>query len=201
MNNKIIKEIIVILVLTIFCAFVRFLFLAEDFSLIKKTKKIDSIEIDLKDTEKINDLINNLISPQLIDLDIAKIIYDKQVAIFVDARDPESYDLERIQGSINVPYDFLIEYNLEILKEALEFNDIVKNDHFIIGSLNNVPYLTDSNAIVENKEVYVIYCSGEGCSLSEDLAFYLYEELGFVKILIYEGGIPEWKKNNYPVEK
>ena len=51
----------------------------------------DSIEIDLKDTDKISDLINKLMSPQLIDLDIAKIIYDKQVAIFVDARDSESY--------------------------------------------------------------------------------------------------------------
>ena len=50
------------------------------------------------------------------------------------------------------------------------------------------------------ESIFLIYCSGEGCSLSEDLSFYMHKELNFKKILIYEGGMPEWIKSNYPVE-
>ena len=55
------------------------------------------------------------------------------------------------------------------------------------------------NKSFSNKN-FLIYCSGEGCSLSEDLGFYLYNELDIKKILIYEGGIPEWLDNGYPVK-
>ena len=37
---------------------------------------------------------------------------------------------------------------------------------------------------IKNKyTVFVIYCSGEGCSLSEDLAFYMLERFKIKKIL------------------
>ena len=47
---------------------------------------------------------------------------------------------------------------------------------------------------------FLIYCSGEGCSLSEDLGFYLNEQFGIEKIFIYEGGMPEWIKFGYPLK-
>ena len=47
---------------------------------------------------------------------------------------------------------------------------------------------------------FVIYCSGEGCSLSEDLGLYLFEIMQIKKIFIYEGGMPEWIEKKYPIE-
>ena len=90
--------------------------------------------------------------------------------------------------------------NLEVLKEIINVNESKKNKYFIIGAENGKPYLIDSKNEITKKDVYVIYCSGEGCSLSEDLGFYLYDELSFSQILIYEGGIPEWTSNNLPIE-
>ena len=39
-----------------------------------------------------------------------------------------------------------------------------------------------------------------GCSLSVDLAEYLFYERGFEKILVYEGGFPEWNEAGYEIE-
>ena len=45
---------------------------------------------------------------------------------------------------------------------------------------------------------YIIYCSGGECSLSLDLADYLYNEKLFDKVFIFEGGWPEWRDAGYP---
>ena len=47
---------------------------------------------------------------------------------------------------------------------------------------------------------FVIYCSGEGCSLSEDLSYYLFENFNFKKIMIFEGGIPVWKEKEMRIQ-
>ena len=46
--------------------------------------------------------------------------------------------------------------------------------------------------------IYIIYCSGEECSLSIDLADYLYNEKLIDKLLIFEGGWPQWRDAGYP---
>ena len=46
--------------------------------------------------------------------------------------------------------------------------------------------------------IFIIYCSGGECSLSFDLADYLFSEKLFEKILVFEGGWPEWKDAGYP---
>ena len=45
--------------------------------------------------------------------------------------------------------------------------------------LRNPEKYDSSHEIMLFETVFVIYCSGEGCSLSEDLAFYMSENLGF----------------------
>ena len=45
---------------------------------------------------------------------------------------------------------------------------------------------------------HVIYCSGEECSLSMDLADYFFNELAFENILIFEGGWPQWRDADLP---
>ena len=47
----------------------------------------------------------------------------------------------------------------------------------------------------------VIYCSGEGCSLSEDLSYDLYENHNFYSIVYFEEGYPKWKELEYPIKK
>ena len=69
-----------------------------------------------------------------------------------------------------------------------------KNDKAFIKSI------IDLDLNLNKRNVYVIYCSGKGCSLSEDLGFYLYDEFKFDNILIYEGGMPEWIDNSLPRE-
>ena len=48
-------------------------------------------------------------------------------------------------------------------------------------------------------QIYIIYCNGGECTLSLDLAYVMFDEFGFENIFVYESGIPEWKKMNYPV--
>ncbi len=51
---------------------------------------------------------------------------------------------------------------------------------------------------LDNDGIYIIYCSGDECSLSIDLADYLYTEKLIDKLLIFEGGWPEWRDAGYP---
>ena len=67
----------------------------------------------------------------------------------------------------------------------------------------NIPYdyYEDYEEIIEGLDedgVYIIYCSGDECSLSIDLADYLYNEKLIDKLLIFEGGWPEWRDALYP---
>ena len=52
----------------------------------------------------------------------------------------------------------------------------------------------------ENCRPIVVYCSGGACELSMDLAKLMLEN-GRKKVLIYEGGYPEWQAAGYPVAR
>ena len=67
----------------------------------------------------------------------------------------------------------------------------------------NIPYdyYEDYEEVMkglDDKGIYIIYCSGEECSLSIDLADHLYNEKLIDKLLIFEGGWPEWRDAGYP---
>ena len=67
----------------------------------------------------------------------------------------------------------------------------------------NIPfdYYEDYEDVIDSLDtatVYVIYCSGDECSLSMDLADYFFNELVFEKVLIFEGGWPQWRDAGYP---
>jgi rhodanese-related sulfurtransferase len=78
-------------------------------------------------------------------------------------------------------------------------------DGHISGALS-LPY---NDAMAEPERVkkldpagrpIVIYCSGGDCELSMDLAKVLIEA-GKRKVLVYEGGFPEWQGAGMPVAK
>ena len=67
----------------------------------------------------------------------------------------------------------------------------------------NIPfdYYEDYEDIInelDDTAPHVIYCSGEECSLSMDLADYFFNELAFENILIFEGGWPQWRDADLP---
>ena len=71
----------------------------------------------------------------------------------------------------------------------------------MVSSESSPDDLLKEHGPIKNREtIFVIYCSGEGCSLSEELGFYMYDRFKINKILLYEGGIPEWIENGLPIE-
>jgi len=210
-----IKEVLIIISLSIFLGFIRYFLLDEEFSLIKKTK-LGSIDnsINYNEVDSLLLYIKNTKSPKLIDVTLAKLFYDNNLVTFIDARDTESYIEEHILNALNIPYDLIedvlneydIRYLIELNEDFIEEVYIEDNNPFYFGLKEGNIYLSnkkiDSPTFnIDGKEfAFVIYCSGEGCSLSEDLGFYMFNEIGVEKIFIYEGGIPEWKNNNYPIK-
>ena len=210
-----IKEVLIIISLSIFLGFIRYFLLDEEFFLIKKTK-LESIDnsINHNEVDSLLLYIKNTKSPKLIDVTLAKLFYDNNLVTFIDARDTQSYVEEHILNALNIPYDLIedvlnehdIKYLIELNEDFIEKVYIEDNNPFYLGIKEGNIYLSNQKIEspsfnLDGKEfAFVIYCSGEGCSLSEDLGFYMFNEMGIGKIFIYEGGIPEWKNNNYPTK-
>jgi len=165
--NRSLKQFFSIILLSIFIASIRFLFLDNYALFSSKTNKEQIISID----SEIEFFLDNLSEPEIINLDLAKHIYDENLAIFIDARDYEDFVEGHILNSISLPYDENENYNESLL-----------------------------DSLYSTFKPLVVYCSGEGCSLSEDLTYYLYENKNIFSILYFEEGYPEWKNNNYPLK-
>ena len=211
-----IKQVLVIIFISLMLSIARYCLLNEDYDLIKKSnlKEIEN-NINYAEVDSLNRYIHSNVSPQLVDKKLVKLLFDNNLVTFIDARDPESYNDQHIEGSINLPYDYIDDIiNKYELKFLLELNEnfvesifIEDNDPFIFGFKNNDIFITtnqnfnlNKGEIKSHETAFLIYCSGKGCSLSEDLGVYFFEELNMKKIFIYEGGMPEWLENNFPVE-
>ena len=208
------KQSIYIILISLLLSVIRYIIIKDDYSLLKISKvKSESKEIENYEILDLKDYINNLSYPEMISLDIAKKIHENNLATFIDARSEDEYLEEHIKDAISLPYELIDE--IEKSYDLIWMNELDEDYTYTIENLNKELFIgiNDENKFLRNPEkydssheimlfetVFVIYCSGEGCSLSEDLAFYMYDNLKFKKILIYEGGMPEWIKNNYPVE-
>ena len=137
---------------------------------------------------------------------------------FVILNDPEFSLIkkERIMQKIStftVPEDMTepMAINLEFAKYLFDeksavFIDARDSEDYELGHIENavnIPfdYYEDYEEVIDSLDdtaVHVIYCSGEECSLSMDLADYLFNEMVFEKILIFEGGWPQWRDAEYP---
>ena len=201
------REILLIIFCAIFLSFIRYFFL-DEYNLLKENR-LNEVTFS-EESQNLYDLISNTINPQLINMDIAKSLYDNNLVTFIDARDLDSYNEEHIRGALHLPYDNIEEiidsndllYYLEVGEDFSEKIEIDYSNYLFFGLNDGNVFITeDINAVINDKvKAFVIYCSGEGCSLSEDLGFYMFDKLGIKKVFIYEGGIPEWKNNNYPID-
>ena len=154
------KQIIIILSLAAFMGILRSFFMDDpEFTLIKQERVIEKVN-----SFKVPD---DMTGPMMVNLEFSKYHFDAGSAVFIDARDPEDYELGHIQNAINIPYDYYEDYE-----------DIING--------------------LDDAGIYIIYCSGEECSLSIDLADYLYNEKLIDKLLIFEGGWPQWRDAGYP---
>ena len=110
---------------------------------------------------------------------------------------------EEVNRLVSESYFNLSDYkNAEIyFRKYLEISETNKiEDYFQMGQINI--FLEDYEEAIDSLDtaaVYVIYCSGDECSLSMDLAEYLFNELLFEKVLIFEGGWPQWRDAEYPL--
>ena len=209
-----IKQVSIIIFISLFLSSIRYFLLIEDYDFIKKPR-LNQIEENLNYslTDSLKTFVYNNSSLQLVDITLSKSLYDNNLVTFIDARDVEAYNKEHIKGSLNIPFDYIEDivnnHDLQLLLELEEdFIEIIKvedNNPFIFGIQDKDIFITSNkgfslNQIKKNKMVFLIYCSGEGCSLSEDLGLYFSDVLNIKNIFVYEGGIPEWVENNYPTE-
>jgi len=107
-------------------------------------------------------------SINFIDLELSKKMYDDG-AVFIDARDASTYSKGHIKNSVNVPWEDLSNDKIEEI-------------------LKDIPY----------DQTVVTYCSGGDCTLSLDIASFMFDELGYEKVLVFEGGYPKWTEEKYP---
>jgi rhodanese-related sulfurtransferase len=100
----------------------------------------------------------------------AKKIFDERGAVFLDSRSSADYRDSHIQGARELPLVSLVQ------------------NRDLAGKI--IPDKTAS---------YIVYCSGEGCDLSVELAKELIS-LGYFNIKVLGEGYPGWAEARYPVE-
>jgi len=113
------------------------------------------------------------VRPQKINLDLAKVLFEKN-ALMVDARLAEEYNKGHVKGAVNIP-----------LEEFVKLSDDEK----------------EARMKQYNKDgIIIVYCNGGECDMSIDLA-YAFAKIGFNATNIYLGGYKEWEEKGLPVQK
>ena len=223
--NIYLKQTLYIVAISFFFSIIRYFFIEEEYPIIKPVSKA-SVEIYSADAsvDSLRNYLNDIKEPKIIDLELAKKIHENNLATFIDARDKESFDEGHISGAVNITFEMLeelaknidIEWMLETNEDYLASFYVESYDktlyfgkyqeyNFIINSLvssesSPADLLKEHGSIKNRETIFVIYCSGDGCSLSEELAFYMHDRFKIKKVLIYEGGMPEWIENGLPIE-
>ncbi len=113
--------------------------------------------------------------PPFIDINQAQMEFELGQAKWVDARNPDEFVCGTIPGSINIPFEGLPE-----------------------GDLG--PYFDSAMGGPARSREVVVFCSGEECDLSLQLARNL-KTYGFTNVLIFFGGAREWEKSGLEVER
>jgi len=124
MMDRIIKQITFIFLLATLLGLARFYFLKDDdFTLIKEARVLQETEVEVSESgEAIFIIPDFMTEPMMASLEFTKYFFDNNRAIFVDAREPEEFDISHIAGAINIPFDYYDEYMDTI--DALNYDDV-----------------------------------------------------------------------------
>ena len=115
---------------------------------------------------------------------------------------------DKIEIKVNEPQllAITIEQALDLYNKGTVFVDAREPEYFDDGHIMgawNIPFffeLTFKLDSLQGKESpVVVYCSGEECGSSEDLAYELQAE-GFTNLYVFKGGWIEWSENGHPIE-
>jgi rhodanese-related sulfurtransferase len=105
--------------------------------------------------------------PPFITIDIAEMEYRFNETVFIDARSYDDFVCGTIPNSINIPFDYLPDSNI---------------DSFIDSSLN----------FISKDTPIIVFCSGDECELSLQLARYL-QDFDYTDVTVFYGGVREWE--------
>lgn len=116
-----------------------------------------------------------LSDPPFIAIDIAEMEYTFKNALFIDARSFEEFACGTIPGSINIPFEYLPETGSQF-------------------------YIDSSLSFISKDYPIIVFCSGDECDLSLQLARFL-QDIGYSNIKIFYGGAREWEYSGLEVER
>lgn len=132
---------------------------------------------------------------------------DPEFALIKKERVVETIDSFSVPDDMTSPMAINIDFAQHLFNEKLAvFVDARDAEDYSSGHIENavnIPfdYYEDYEESINDLDdtfTHVIYCSGEDCSLSMDLADYFFNELAFEKVLIFEGGWPQWRAAELP---
>ena len=132
---------------------------------------------------------------------------DPKFTLIKKGRIIETISSFSVPENMTSPMAINIEFAQNLFNEkSAIFIDARDSEDYNSGHIENainIPfdYYEDYEDVInelDDTTPYVIYCSGETCSLSMDLADYFFNELAFENILIFEGGWPQWRDADLP---
>ena len=130
------------------------LFLAAIMGLAVNMIRSDSIPV-IADWSKENRLTSDSGETLIIPVSLAKALFEKNEAVFMDARDKNQFEMGHIKGAKNLPWHAVDDY----------FMDIVQD--------------------LPNDTIIITYCDGESCDLSHELSLFLMKMgFNHVKVLV-----------------
>ena len=138
------------------------------------------------------------------------------LSLFLNAVRPDGIPLlakelavaEEIEYDTAEPRLFSINLDqaLELYQKGTVFVDAREPEYYQEGHIKgawNIPFFLELvfklDSLQGKDAPMVIYCSGEECGSSEDLAYELQAE-GFSNILVFKGGWTAWNTSGHPIE-
>lgn len=106
-----------------------------------------------------------------IDLVSSKKLFDDRLAIFVDARNPQEYEIGHVSGAINLPARGLLRGDIE-----------------------------PDKVLPDRETVLITYCDGGECEFALDVAEGL-SKRGYSNVFVLGEGYPGWDAAGYPIDK
>jgi rhodanese-related sulfurtransferase len=115
---------------------------------------------------------------------------------------------EVIEYDIAEPRLFAITLDqaLELYQKGTVFVDAREPEYYQEGHIKgawNIPFFLELvfklDSLQGKDAPMVIYCSGDECGSSEDLAYELQAE-GFSNLLVFKGGWTAWNSSGHPIE-
>ena len=103
-------------------------------------------------------------------------------------------------------FSITLDQALELYQKGTVFVDAREPEYYQEGHIKgawNIPFFLELVFKVDSLQgkdaPMVIYCSGDECGSSEDLAYELQAE-GFSNLLVFKGGWTAWNTSGHPIE-